>query len=49
MFVPEGSLAPNAGERTVEFSCPEATPETPRLVHPGARLGGRGAMRLEGC
>lgn len=29
--------------------CPEATRETPRRVHPGARLGGRGAVRLEGC
>lgn len=24
-------------------------PETPRLLHPGARLRGRGAVRPEGC
>lgn len=29
--------------------CPEATPETPRRVRSGARLGGRRAERLEGC
>lgn len=29
--------------------CPEATPETPRRVRSGARLGGRRAVRLEGC
>lgn len=28
---------------------PEATPETPRRVFPGARLGGRCAVRLKGC
>lgn len=29
--------------------CLEATLETPRRVHPGARLCGRRAVRLEGC
>ena len=45
---PEGSQAPNTGGLWNQ-PCPEATPETPRRVRSGARLGGRRAVRLEGC
>lgn len=45
---PEGSPASNAGGLWNRL-CPEAIPETPRRVRPGARLGGRRAVRLEGC